>query len=192
MASLHSVTERKGKRCQKCNQELSHSAYTRHKNPAVCSEKRSEIQESVSDCARKNTLLETNGSEPTVLDELVTINLESQSMDITEYFTTSTSILEQETEIDSGGDVENSELSSTSEIGENSTSASENESTFYSSDDEKEIADTEESDQDVSDQLPLKKSDTEVDKEKVYICMFLSFFNCVIVYLNKEYHINYL
>ena len=97
MANLHSVTERKRKRCQKCSHELSHSAYTRHKNPAVCPEKRSEIQESVSDCARKNTLLETNDSEPTVLDELVTINLESQSMDITEYFTSSTSILEQET-----------------------------------------------------------------------------------------------
>ena len=37
------------------------------------------------------------------------------------------------------------------------------------------------SDQDVSDQLSLKQSDTEVDKKKVklvafYICMFLSFF----------------
>ena len=68
-------------------------------------------------------------------------------------------------------------MSSTLGIGENSTSASENESSFYSSDDEKEIADTEESDQDVSDQLSLKQSDTEVDKEivklvAVYICMF--------------------
>ena len=67
------------------------------------------------------------------------------------------------------------------QIGENSTSASESESAFYSSDEEKEIADTEVSDQDVSDQLSLKQSDTEVDKKKVklvafYIWMFLSFF----------------
>ena len=179
MACLHSVRERKRKRCQKCNQDLSHPAYIQHKNPAVCTEKRSEIQESMSDYARKNILLETIDSEPNVLDELV--NLKSQFMDIIEYSTAFTSILEQETVVNSDCDVENSELSSASEIGENSTSASESESAFYSSDGEKEIADTEVSDQDVSDQLPLKQSDTEVDKKKVklvacYICMFLSFF----------------
>ena len=144
----------------------------------------------MSDCARKNIFLETIDIEPNVLDELV--NLKSQFMDIIEYSTAFTSILEKETVFNSDCDVENSELSSASEIGENSTSASESESAFYSSDGEKEIADTEVSDQDVSDQLPLKQSDTEVDKEKVklvafYICMFLSFFYCVIVYLNKGY-----
>ena len=52
---------------------------------------------------------------------------------------------------------------------------------MHSSDDEKEIADTEVSDQDVWDQLLLKQSASEVDKEEVkhvavYIDMFLSFF----------------
>ena len=83
--------------------------------------------------------------------------------------------------VDSDGDVENSKLSSSSEIGGNSTSASESEFVLHSSDEEKEIADTEVSDQDVWDQLPLKQSDAEVDKEEVkhlavYTGMFLSFF----------------
>ena len=91
-----------------------------------------------------------------MLDELV--NIESQSMDIIEYSTASTSILEQERVVDCDGDFENSELCSASQIGENSTSASESESIFYSSDEEKEIAATEVSDQDVSEQLYNSKA----------------------------------
>ena len=41
MTSLNNARLRKRKRCRKCNQELSHSAYTRHLNPAVCPEVRS-------------------------------------------------------------------------------------------------------------------------------------------------------
>ena len=37
MASL-TVRQRKRKRCKKCNQELSHSAYIRHLSPTVCAE----------------------------------------------------------------------------------------------------------------------------------------------------------
>ena len=55
--------------------------------------------------------------------------------------------------VDSDGDVENSELSSTSEIGKNSNSVSKSESIVYSSEDEKEIAYTVVSDHDVWDKL---------------------------------------
>ena len=67
----------------------------------------------MSDYAKKNILLETIDSEPNVLDELV--NLKSQFMDIIEYSTAFTSILEQETVVNSDCDVENSELSSESD-----------------------------------------------------------------------------
>ena len=44
MASLVNLRQRKRKRCRKCNQDLSHSAYTRHLNPAVCPERSSPTQ----------------------------------------------------------------------------------------------------------------------------------------------------
>ena len=45
MASLVNLRQRKRKRCRKCNQELSHSAYARHLNPSVCPEVRCNTSE---------------------------------------------------------------------------------------------------------------------------------------------------
>ena len=44
MDSLVNLRQRKRKRCRKCNQDLSHSAYVRHFNPAVCPERSSPTQ----------------------------------------------------------------------------------------------------------------------------------------------------
>ena len=57
--------QRKRKRCRKCNQELSHSAYTRHMNPAVCPEVQSSHEDegtviSPADSLSCNALQEKN------------------------------------------------------------------------------------------------------------------------------------
>ena len=140
MACLSFVRERKRKRCPKCNQDLSHSAYNRHKNPAVCPEKGLELQKSAIDQTKKKILIETDidFKNPGVLDGASTTNFEIASVDVTEYPSNSaTSILQQNT-FDSGDDDTGSSLAAYSDDNsENVTSEAESESTLCSSSDEK-------------------------------------------------------
>ena len=185
MASLSFVRERKRKRRPKCNQDLSHSAYNLHKNPAVCPEKDIEVQKSAIDQKKKKILLETDidFKEPSLLDGASTANLESASVDVAKYRSGSaTSILQQNTKLDSDVDDRGSSLKSVSgDNSENVTSAEESESTLCGSSDEKEIADTEESYLENYNRPSSKQSNSDVAKENtmtiaLHICMFLSFF----------------
>ena len=93
MASLAAVVrEHKRKICRKYNQELSHSAYVRHKNPAVCPEKCSQMLEREIDRARKSMLLESDHGEPS---ELTRVSLGPNKI-----ATVPTSTFEEETEGD--------------------------------------------------------------------------------------------
>ena len=51
------LRQRKQKRCRKCNQELSHSAYARHLNPTVCPEvQSSDVEEQAAENLSENAL----------------------------------------------------------------------------------------------------------------------------------------
>ena len=61
VASLVKLSQRKRKRCRKCNQELSHSAYARHLNTSICPE----VRCNTSEAARfeEDSVLEENSAE---------------------------------------------------------------------------------------------------------------------------------
>ena len=175
MASLsHGIRQRKRKRCPKCNQELSHSAYARHQNPAVCPDRSYESD-------AQKLMIEGPGVE---LPSHSAGFTQFQSMNDTESPIAS-SMAEEETEHDKVVDHEDFEVQSEQglDCSGDSEDDSEDDSEMCLSDDD-EVA--------ILDELHNEFNPIAVSCEQsaaddgdhhenmkliaVYVCMFLSFF----------------